>query len=562
MESTWTEYALLWADVTEFSWAMEVREQEMSTRTLAWVARCVDGWLPEFGGLFLQHAGDAVLLAFSDARKALQSAWRLQQDWADLAPVLPRPRSHELRIALHWGRIMQGEHGYVAHSLNQLARLAQQVQAGQIWCSQDYLVHLPVSERGAYEDLSWMHFRHLDHALRVFRAPQPFDPPLSPEGPPDLPVIKLLVQSTPDDEGDEWVENSLLALQRIPGLSASKLSGPRVLDAARAAQVLRGARADFLLTRLARPPAPPKIELLAAPWALKIHAWHESGDASAPLRTNKMVREVQEAVWAHGVATAKCQPESALSHGLLQGAALQMMHAGDLHDFNRAGELLTTWCQRFKRHAQPHVWRSLWHIMQHTRGLGRVNSELALDHAYAALELEPEHAHARATLGFAKAHLLGDVDSGLHHLEQAQQLAPHLHWAHLYRSVLCCLSNQSGQAMEEAQLALKHAPQDALRGYTLGLAGHAAVYNHQPAQAVTWLESSWRQHRHYSPTVRMLVVAHQMQGQRQLAGFYLRELLSLEPDLTARSYLARNRAGHARRAEMAHWLMEAGLPMK
>ena len=72
----------------------------------------------------------------------------------------------------------------------------------------------------------------------------------------------------------------------------------------------------------------------------------------------------------------------------------------------------------------------------------------------------------------------------------------------------------------------------------------------------------FRSQRHASPTLRMLVVAHQMRGRHQLARFFLQELLSLEPGLNARNYLGRTRAGHARRTEMAHWLMQAGLPMK
>ena len=60
----------------------------------------------------------------------------------------------------------------------------------------------------------------------------------------------------------------------------------------------------------------------------------------------------------------------------------------------------------------------------------------------------------------------------------------------------------------------------------------------------------------------MLVVVHQMMGHDDLARLFLRELMMLEPHLTARAYLGRTRVGHARRAEMAHWLIQAGLPLK
>jgi tetratricopeptide (TPR) repeat protein len=194
--------------------------------------------------------------------------------------------------------------------------------------------------------------------------------------------------------------------------------------------------------------------------------------------------------------------------------------------------------------------------------LGRSEREDALHHAKQALVLEPEHAHAHAVHGFVMAHLQGDIEGGMRELEQAQKLGPHLRWVQLYRSVLWCLLNEPERAMQDIESAQAHMPQDATQGFALGLAGHAAVFDHQPALAIQWLEMAWRKDRHHSPVLRMLVVAHQMLGQTEMAHFFLRQLLQLEPQLTARSYLARGRAGHARRLEMAHWLMAAGLPMK
>jgi tetratricopeptide (TPR) repeat protein len=264
----------------------------------------------------------------------------------------------------------------------------------------------------------------------------------------------------------------------------------------------------------------------------------------------------------HMASKARSQPDSVLSHGQLRGAALHMMHAGDLPDFHRSGDLLTAWSQRFNRHAQPHVWHALWHVLRHTRGLGFDDVDAAIHHSKQAMALEPEHAHGHAVHGFVLAHLKGDIEAGMRHLEHAQSLDPRLHWVKLYRSVLWCLLDEPQRAMQEIALALPQTPQDAMHGFALGLAGHAAVFDQQPALAIPWLETAWEQHRHHSPILRMLVVAHQMQGQHDMAKFFLRQLLLLEPQLTGRSYLGRARAGHARRVELAHWLMKAGLPMK
>ena len=562
MEFVKPEYALLWADVTEFALAMEAQEKDMGHRTVTWVTRCVDGWLSELDGFLLQQAGDAVLLAFPDAQNALQAGWRLQRHWAELAPRTGRSWPHELRIALHWGSLIKGTYGYVAHSLNQLARLSQQVHAGQIWCSHEFRARLPEPQQKRFEDLGWLHFKHLDQGLRVYRAPWAQIRPVRSGHASDLPQLRLLIHSADSPDAIEWVRTWMAALRCLRNLVIVEWVGRTPPLDSDFAVTMRQARAEFLLIRRDLDHSTHGVRLLASPWALQLMSWNDGEWDLTDANLARMPTELQRAMADHLLSTGQSQPEGALSHGMLKEASLLMMHAGNLKGFERSALLLQAWGQRYKRQAQPHVWNALWHVMRHTRGLGRVDADLALDHTRKALELEPEHAHAHAALGFALGHLKGDIEGAMRCLEKAQTMDPEMHWVGLYRSVFWCLLDEPDRATNEAELALSLAPQDALHPYALGLAGHAALYNRQLEPAIDRLEASWRHHRHHSPTLRALVIAHQMQGHHPLARFFLRELLSLEPRLTARNYLGRNRAGHARRAEMAHWLMEAGLPMK
>jgi tetratricopeptide (TPR) repeat protein len=549
------EYALLWADVTEFALAMEAQEKDMGHRT-------VDGWLPELNGFLLQQAGDAVLLAFPDARHALQAGWRLQRDWAELAPRTGRGRFHELRIALHWGSLIKGAYGYVAHSLNQLARLSQQVHAGQIWCSDEFKARLPQQEQRRCEDLGWLHFKHLDQGLRAYRAPWTHITTVRSRPATDLPQLRLLIHCAPRSDAMEWVQAWIAAIRPMRSMVVVEWVGQTPGHDSDFAIAMRQARAEFLLVRRGTVDRAHEVRLVASPWALQLMSWDGSEWDLTDANLARMPAELQRAMGDHVLSTGQSQPESALSHGMLKEAALLLMHAGNLKGFERSALLLQAWGQRYKRQAQPHVWNALWHVMRHTRGLGRVDTELALAHINRALQLEPEHAHAQAALGFALGHLKGDIEGAMRCLEKAQALDPDMHWVGLYRSVFWCILDEPARANREADQALSLAPQDTLHPYALGLAGHAALYDRQLQPAIDRLEASWRHHRHHSPTLRALVIAHQMQGHHPLARFFLRELLSLEPRLTARNYLGRNRAGHARRAEMAHWLMEAGLPMK
>jgi class 3 adenylate cyclase/tetratricopeptide (TPR) repeat protein len=562
MTSLSREYALLCADVAEFTQAMEVREHDMGVRTMRWVEHCVGGWLRELGGRLLQQAGDAIFLAFHEADRAAMAAHRLKQDWsASAAWSNHAADGHELRIALHWGRLMRGRHGYVAHSLNVVSRLCAQVLPGQTWCSVEFWLRLPPPHRPAYEDLGTMHFKHIQQGMRVLRHKEKVDIHPSARRLNELPLPRLLVHSEADAWAESWMDRWVEALHLNRGLEVAEWAGQLQPGGTPAAMPMRNGRADFMLLRRAQPKHH-VVELWAEPLPLKIRTWTLPLEAPDDSPSHDLSAELQACMNEHMASKARSQPESALSHGQLRGAALHMMHAGALPDFQRAAELLSAWSRRFNRHAQPHVWHALWHVLRHTRGLGLGDADAALWHSKQALALEPEHAHAHAVHGFAMAHLQGDIEGGMRQLEQAQTLAPDLHWTPLYRSVLWCLLDEPQRAMQEIDGAWREAPQDGTQGFALGLAGHAAVFAQQPALAIQWLEEAWGQHRHHSPVLRMLVVAHQMLGHSEMARFFLRQLLVLEPHLTARSYLARTRAGHARRVELAHWLMEAGLPMK
>ncbi len=552
------ERALLWADVTEFTRAMEASEPLMAERTTAWVERCTRGWLQDLGGEFLSQAGDALILAFDGPELALNAAHRLQDDWHSLAPHLACDGPMPLRIALHWGAVRRGGLSYVANSLNQLARLAQQVTAGEIWISADLMQRWSTPHRPKTQDLGWMYFKHLAQPLRVFRLPPNTElpPAVTAQSQSDLP--RVLVLAGPGQDSMTLTQHWVQQLLNHQGLEVTGVAWPGFeVDAM---DLLQQARADFLLRRV-RMSEQWIWELRAAPQGIVLHRWPETLERER-IRPEFTAQSLFEAMQMHSAALALSQVDQALSPGLLRMSSLHLMHHSPPQHQARITALLQAWAHRQPRLAEPQIWRAQWEVLRHTRGHAGVDAELAVHHADQALRLAPEDGQAWASRGFVLAHLRGDLDRGLRDLEQAT-LRPNAEpWASLYRSVLFSMLQQTGAAQHWAMQAMLRPPAGAPRAHAWGLVGHATLINGQVGASIRWLENSWRAQRHHSPTLRMLVVAHQMLGQTNMAAFFLRELLSLEPDLTARSYLGRTRAGHALRAELAHWLMAAGLPKK
>ncbi len=558
MNTASPERALLWADVTEFTRAMEASEPLMAERTSAWVERCTRGWLQDLGGEFLSQAGDALILAFDGPESALNAAHRLQNDWLTLAPRLACDGPLPLRIALHWGAVRRGGLSYVANSLNQLARLAQQVTPGEIWVSADLMQRWSSPERPPTQDLGWMYFKHLTQPLRVLRLPPGTElpPAATAQSQSDLP--RVLVLAGPGEDSMIRTQQWVRQLLNHQGLEVTGVAWPGFevdpLD------LLQQARADFLLRRL-RMGEQWTWELRAAPCAIVLHRWSETKGRES-INPDLSAQTLFEAMQVHSAALALSQTDRALSPGLLRMSTLHLMHNSPPQHQGRITGLLQAWADRQPRLAEPQIWRAQWEVLRHTRGHAGVDAELALHHADQALRLAPEDGQAWASRGFVQAHLRGDLDRGLRDLEQASRRPQAEPWVSLYQSVLLSMLQQTGAAQHWALQAMLRPPAGTLRAHAWGLVGHATLINGQVGASIRWLEASWRGQRHHSPTLRMLVVAHQMLGQTSMAAFFLRELLTLEPNLTARSYLGRTRAGHSLRAELAHWLMAAGLPVK
>lgn len=575
----------MWADVTEFTLAMEASENVMAASTLAWVDRCVQGWLADLKGIFLQQAGDAVLLAFDAPPHALEAAQRLRHDWQLLAPGQLSGWGRELRVALHWGQVRRGSQGFVSHSLNQLARLAQEVVPGQVWASAEFWQQMPPDRQSRTVDLGLMHFRHLEGPLHVFRVWPEHAAEVAQRGSgrsshssgrssgrtgrsirpasseaSNLPLPRLAVQCSPGQGAWDWSQTIADTAANDRSVDLAVLA-PGSNDPTQVFDSLQRSGADYLLWRAPVQDGQCRVSLWAASQCHEIDAWTVVADAS-PGWDAQLWRSARVAWQRHALARAQSQPPQALSTGLLAFAAIQLMYAGQLRDFEQAHQLLAAWQERHRRSARPHVWRVLWQVMRHTRGLSGADTESAWHHVRQALRLEPEHAHAWAARGFAQGHLRGDAQAGLRDLERAQALQPDLPWIAIYRATLNCLNGDERLGLRQADQALIRPMPEALDAYALGVAGHTAVFAGQTALGLRWLESSWRGHRFHSPTLRMLVVAHQMMGHGQTARLFLRELLLLEPGLTARNYVTRSRAAYTRRMEMAHWLIEAGLPLK
>jgi adenylate cyclase len=552
------ERALLWADVSEFTRAMEASEPQMAQSTHLWVDRCVRGWLPELRGEFLQQAGDAILLAFQHPEQALRAGHRLQQDWHALAPRIDTGTALPLRIALHWGNVWPGPQGYVAHSLNQLARLAQQVTPGDIWASDQVWQRLPDPSRRDSQDLGWMHFKHLAQPLRVFRLNGPPSPPLDWTEPTRIELPRLLVCARLPHGTLAWAQQWVNAMHTQGFCLASAVAwagGPENV-----AHLMHHTRADFLLRRSTHG-RQSVVELLAAPRALVLQRWLTDAD-DTQAHTDRHGPALLKAMQAHSTALALSMGPQALSTGLLRMATLHLMHSGSPQQAQPTTDFLQAWAQREPKRAEPWVYRAQWEVMRHTRGPEHGDAELALHHADQALRLETDSAQAWAVRGFARTHLQGDPERGLRDLEQAAERPRAQPWTGLYRSVALSLLGQAPAAHAQATQAMLQPPVGSPRAYAWGLVGHATLLNQQIAVSLRWLLASWRAQRHHAPTLRMLVVAHQMLDQTDMAAFFLRELMALDPGFTARNYLGRTRAGHGLRAELAHWLMRAGLPMK
>ena len=539
-------------------------------------------------GELVKSLGDGLLMVFDNAQVAWRAAKALHDHLAQSQRWVPTARRMWLRAGLHHDWVYRHALDVFGAAPNLAARLSSLAGPGETMCSAPVWQQVQSTPDLEAQDWGMCWLKHLDEPVHVYRlhagrswCVQSAPPVLSPS---DEQPLTPLVALVPAQWETPQVNGRLLADLLLHGLTErlARVQGLRIIDplscgltglgtCADPLQALHRLKADAVLALSGRVQS--ERLTLELEWvsrepmtgSFSVVCQYPLADLFQPdsaLMEQVVEHVVRQLMRRSGYVCGRVPLHNLGSHALML-AGIEAQHGSRRDHFVWARECFEELVRRHPRLPTPRVWLSQWHVLSITRGLSVLSPALVQEASLQvkqALMHQPEHPGAWAAQAFVQCHLERDPERAHASVMEALRLAPSQSVAWMYRTTIESLLGRTAQAYAAGQRALELAPLGPLRYYPCCLAGHAALFDGRPQEAVRLLEESLALNPHHSPTVRMLVVAHHDLGQWASARHALALLRRLEPDLTVASYLARSPGAHAHRARFADAMAAVGLP--
>ena len=576
---------ILVVDVVESVRLIEANEEDTVQRWQAFVSEVERELLPARGGRLVKSLGDGLMLEFDQVPAAVQAAFEMQRRIEHVNTGRDASRALRLRMGLHHGSVLLGEHDVYGTGVNLAARLVTLAQPGDVVASIEARDALVPDLDADVEDLGLCHLKHVERPVRAYRLRPGGSLPavLRPgrvwqDTRPVLAVLPLesLVTHTgasPQVLGEAISDCLIGALARsthvhvVSGLSSRAVAG-RALPLGEMGQLLG---AQFLL----------RGRCVGSPDGMRV--WVELSDvrdervvwtgyararldeflmSNAPLA--ELVAEVLAALWDHELSRARRAPIPSLEAYALLLGAVGLMHRASREDFERSLELLDHLAERQPRLATPHAWLGKWHVLKVVQGWSLTPQEdaaRASEHVERALDLEPDNALALAMGALVQGYLHKSLDRAAGYCQAALTANPNESLAWLFQGILQAWREQGAQASASALQALRLSPLDPLRYFYDSLTATALLSNQEYEAAVAHARASLKANRYHASTLRTLVMAQMLGGHADEARASAKWLLEVEPQLTVDRFLQRYPGAdrpHAQR--YAEALREAGVP--
>lgn len=581
---------ILIVDVVESVRLIAHHEQDVIRRWRAYVDEVRATLLPRHGGRLVKSLGDGMLIEFREPRAAVAAALDglalMQRHSADLPP----DRSLELRMGAQTANVYIDDLDVYGAGVNLAARLATLGNPGELIVSSDVRDHLVHEVDARIEDLGDCHLRHIDGPVRAYRVtrtdqaqpvhhhPHHHHRPVELAERPGLAILPFDGSDLADGQAiiGEAIADGVRALlcrsvqTRIVARLSCNAVAARALTVQEIGQLLG---ASFVLSgRVAG-----HGDRLVAYAEL---ASCSTGDVHAagrlPFQRDDVLAQPSEVVaWAAAltaegienlqVSRATHTPLPNLDSYSLETGAVALMHrSSEAFGFSRSRELLEHLIDRHRQAATPRAWLAKWHVLRVTRGLAPSTEDhaaRALEQTRRALSIDPHNSLCHAIEGFVLCHLRKDLDAACAALDLAIASDPNEPLAWLFRGVTRAFRGEGDAAVDDTEQAMRLSPLDPMRYYFESLAATAALSAGRHERALQLAEHSRRLNRRHSSTWRVIAISQVNLGRLDDAREAVRELRTLEPELTVARYLARLPAGrHDIGRRWAQALAQAGLP--
>ncbi|WP_161974775.1 adenylate/guanylate cyclase domain-containing protein [Piscinibacter terrae] len=537
------------------------------------------------GGRLVKSLGDGLLLEFENVPTAVQTAFGIQDRVPAINAGIGPERAMHLRIGMHVADIVVDDLDIYGAGVNLAARLAALARPGEIVVSAQVRDQLVPDLDGELEDMGDCWMKHLSEPVRAFRL-GPASAPASPwTGPPVrgardtvgvavLPFEALGDATHADPLGHLLADDAIARLSRVAQLRViSRMSSSafqnRQITLSAVAQALD---VDYVVHgAFVRSGGSVRLQVHLVEALQDSVLWSDTvrGNETALIHGDdplieRLVEGICAAIVGHQVRRAGSSALPTLSSYTILLGAVSLLHSLSLRDFERSREMLAYLIERHPRLAAPRAWLGLWHVMRVGQGWSaqpQVDADVARSFIATALDLEPTHSLSLAVDGLVCAYVHKDIATAMARYDAALQSNPNEALAWLYRSACLAYREQGEEAVSDALRAQSLSPLDPMKYYYDNFTSTAMLARGDLDGAVRYGTRSLRANRMHGPTLRILAIAHSLQGEMPAARQAVQEMLQLEPGFSVSRFRARYPGQGTQQVERyARALAEAGLP--
>ncbi len=503
--------AILAADVVGYSRLME---QDEAGTLGALKERRKDILAPlvaEHLGRIIKVMGDGVLVEFASAVNAVACAVELQKRMAAANDSIPEDRRVVLRIGINLGDVMVEGSDLYGDGVNLAARLERIAEPGGICLSRSAYDLVKGKVDAQFADMGEQLLKNIAEPLRVFRidiglgatAPAPATLPL-----PDKPSIVVLPFTNLSDDpehayfADGVTEDLTMALSRLRWLfviarNSAFVYKEKAVDVRTIARELGVRYALEGSVRTAGQRIRITGQLIDAEKGK--HIWAEKYDrqlhdifAVQDEITEQIVAAIEPHLYAQEGYRAAGQPPESIDVWGLVVRAINLINKFSRKDNEEAQRLLRRAIEIDPHHARAHAtlgwaiwWATLYYYVQ-DRSEGYRQSAW---HAQEALRLDQSEPWARMTVGLNLS-TSGQHQRALAEFQAALNFNPSFALARTTYGWALLRAGRFDEAITETEKALRMSPMDSFAGLYTTIHGLALLAERRFADALPHLRAS------------------------------------------------------------------------
>jgi TolB-like protein/class 3 adenylate cyclase len=550
--------AILVADAVGYSRLVGADEERTLARLRALRSDMIDPAIAVHRGRVVKRTGDGAIAEFRSVIDAVRCAIEVQDGMVERNAGLPPERRIEFRIGIHLGDVVEESDGdLLGDGVNIAARLEGICEAGGVCISEDAYRQVRDKIKEQFIDLGEQALKNLARPMRAYQIrlgpgetkPETAEPD-KPLALPDKPSIAVLpfqnMSGDPEQDyfADGIVEEIITALSRMRSLfviarNSSFTYKGRAVDVK---QVGRDLGVRYVLEGSVRK-AGHRVritgQLIDA--TTGAHLWAERFEGNL-----EDIFDLQDQVTASVVGAIAPKLEQAE----IERARRKPTENLDAYDYFLRGlgafnqwtrecniEALRLFTKAFEldpQFAAAYGNAARCYGQRKTHGWVRDRSyEIAEAATLARLAAErgKDDAVALHHTGLVLAFLVGDLDEGAAYIDRALALNPNLAPAWIASSLVRVWLGEPEIAIECAARAMRLSPQDPLMFVIQAATAAAHFFAGRNGEALSWAETSIREHPGYIPSTAVAAAAGTFAGNHVGAARAMAQLRQIDPKL-------------------------------